>query len=539
MLLNKLRDYETAQGGGVPDYYRVLPVRWAYHLDKKKWERLGTDEAQPELAVPAVKRTNAGTPQLVADTAEYVFGMSEADRAERAAKYRALYLDLLTKAAAVSTGAAKVLAAVGALRPPPGMTPVDRLAFYDRGRLVTDEKALQDFWAELNAAGFTGGPPVPCTCCGAVRRAIRKSPEWIRGVPEALKRQCVMITGNNQAAERYGRAGSTGAGVCYPCVRDVTRGLNRLVAGETAFELGPLMVIHWGSDVPVADALLAPAPDTAAILRAGAWAGEACVLVITGRQSRLVVRSFWAGPAAELAGRLADWLEPQAGAPCGLLDGWREAEGGKKYRAGGVLNLLHPLGEVKKVPVGTVAAVVETVLEGVPLPYEVRQAAEYVLSLGRDVEKKFEKRPNPLPVAAAMLTAAGRFTYEGGDMTGKVHTADTPAYRCGQLLGELERTQKAAIPRINRTVADTVLRTAATNPRAVLGEAMTDAKAHISKLERQNRAGPYRDAINACVEGLDVPERFTAEDQAAFALGYYSVALARPARAAEKEPAGA
>ncbi len=533
MLLKKLAEYERSLKSGVPDYYRREVVRWAYHLDTKEWEKLGTEDDPVTHLVPSVNRTNAGTAMLVADTAEYVFGLPNENRPDKAKKYRDLYVGLLMDA--MKDGLAEAKAAFDAFvgrayKLPKDLRATDRLVFVDRDEIITNRAAVQDWWAAHQAARYVTGPVMPCACCGELRGTVGMVDEWLKGVPEALQGKCTLITANNESAERYGRTKSHGACLCYPCARDSARGLNRLIADETAtLKVGPVLVVAWGAGVPVRELLTTPSREAAALLRAAPFEGETNVLVLVARQSRAVAVSFGVYPAEELGGRLAAWVEAQGDAPHGLLDEWfpPAEEGGKKFRRAGLVTLLHPTGEVKKLPPGTVADVAVSALTGTPLPPAVRAAAEYVVALGPDAWRN-EKRPDPLPAAAALVKLTTLYSPEG-HMAEKINMADTAAYRCGQLLGHLERLQRAAVPGINRTVADTALRTTAAAPTAVLGEALTDARAHLAKLARLNRAGPFRDAINECIDGLTVPDRFTADDQAAFSLGYYSIATAKPA----------
>ena len=78
MLLKKLTEYEAAFASEqAADYYQDNVVHWLYEVTNRTWTRTGTPDDPTVMSVPLVKRTNAGTPMLLADTALYVLGVPE------------------------------------------------------------------------------------------------------------------------------------------------------------------------------------------------------------------------------------------------------------------------------------------------------------------------------------------------------------------------------------------------------------------------------------------------------------------------------
>ncbi len=536
MLLKKLIEYERSKPSD-PDYYTRANVRWICHLTKAgdfvKWERLSVDKSdkekdQPvEMLVPTATKGNAPFPLLLSDTAEYVLGHSDLTREKKAAAYSKCFRDQLDAAHEAKFApdlVGPVRAALPTLTRPINMQPKDRIVFQVGKAVVTDDRRVRDYWAASRTADLASGTPAPCSCCGETRPHVRIVPDRLLGVPDALQGKCALVSANAESTEKYGKTQAAVAGLCYPCVRDAMRGLNALIASPQTVKVAGLLVITWGvAEMPplVHEALAAPVATTEPALQL--WAGDVeggmqdvCVLVLGARMSRAVVRSFDVFKAGDLAQNLADWLKVQE-TPVPLIDAWASRDN-KKFKQVGVVNAVHPTGNASAVAVSTVQGIIETALRGTPLP-PIAAAATRLAERGGYSEAI---------TATAIVALTNRFRI--GGVVSDVNTADTPAYRCGQLLGYIEQVQRAAIPDVNRSVADRVIRSAASTPRAVLGKAMLDMQAHLSKLDRNRRGSQFREMIDQATQGLEIPERFSTADTAAFMLGYSSVANAPRAK---------
>lgn len=125
----------------------------------------------------------------------------------------------------------------------------------------------------------------------------------------------------------------------------------------------------------------------------------------------------------------------------------------------------------------------------------------------------------------------------------------SPAYRCGRLLAVLEQAQRLAI-RPKATIVDRFYGAASSSPRLVYPNLLKLARAHLSKLERDNPGA--RAAIEARIEEItsgipSFPATLTLEEQGLFSLGYYhqrahdraQAKEARAARQAMAEPGNA
>lgn len=524
MLIEALCEFERAHAGA-PDFYANKPVHWVCRLDAAGrvlgWQKRFADDDPPDaVCVPVANRGVAVLPLLMCDTAEYVLGVSDGERADRAALYKAAFDAMLVGAEAAGVPhAAAVRAGLAAAKPPRGVHGGHRVTFSVDDALVVADPAVQKYWANSEAARVAGGPVAPCSCCLTVGPTVRVMPDWVFGVPDALQNKCALVSANATSIERYGRKKATGASLCYPCARDAARGLNRLIeAPETCVQVGGVLVLVWGAANDVVKTLTAP--DGRGLLRVGPPpAGRVHVLVLAARKSRAVVRDFRTHEAAALEGNLDAWVGAMP-KPMPLVDQWPVVDK-KKRRVAGLANLTHPTGKLAKVPHAVLTQFVLAATAGTPLATQLRAKADRCVTKADD--------PFAREAAASLRAACVRYP-QGGAVSEPVNPAETQPYRCGELLAVLERIQRAAIRGINRTIADRCLRTVRTNPAAVLGRAMVNAKAHISKLSRNGKTSSHQAELDEVLKGLEFPARFTQEDQANFCLGYYSKAAAKSVR---------
>lgn len=541
-MLKALVEYQRSKDGA-PDYYARKPVQWAAKIDAKGkfvgWTDLRDAKGKGHvLAIPTVNRGSGASPCFLADTAEYVLGYGAADRVEKIKTYHAAFVAQLGAAIADGVLAADIVkAALTEMKPPTGMEGHHIIVFEMPKTFVTDTTDVQAWWAKRQEVRVGDGPILPCSCCGEARKNVRLVSEWVRRVPESLQGKCALISSNSTATERYGRAKAFGASLCYPCVRDALRAINDLINDpKHSVQVGNALVLTWGVDVNLVEASTKPTAATLRLLNELSGQidpkAETHVLVLSARQSRAVVRDYRVHSSRNLALNLHRWLQSMGeNTMFPLTDVWTKDAKGKKKKTPGLLPLLHANGNVKKVPAAYAVDLALSATAATPLSPRFAGVADVVFGRPKDDVKDI------LPIAETLKRICTSYV-EGIAMA--LNPADTPAYRCGELLAVLEGIQKAAIRGINRTVADRCLRTTAPNPGAVLGRAMTDAKAHLAKLGRNGSETRWHRALAEVQQGLEFPHRFDGRDQANFCLGYYSKASAistRPEVAKKPEKA--
>ena len=535
MMVRDLVAYELSQTEErAPDYYAVLPVHWVcqVHPENKrppKFKRLTTNDplVPAKLAVPSVRRGNAPMAMILADHGGYVFGVTDDDAKQyRADIYKQTFIDSVrdcyeaTKVPALEA-VLKALTSRNGLKPPDGFLPSERTVFEVAGEYLHDDLKVQEYWKEQQNVRITSADKRPCSCCGRTARVMRVIPDEVKKVPDSLQGACMLISANTNATWRYGNERTLGASICYDCARDSTRAINRLIADRArAIQIGNLLVLWWTTHevFDLKKALLYP---SASVLATNAKIAAATsteqhpvhILLLSARKTRAVVRDYSVVPVCELAEQVSRWYQTQGhkeDAERNPLISTSEGRGKERVRRPGLINLLHPKGEVLKLKVSVLCDVVRAAMTGSPMPIAARRIVSRAVARG--------KRLEPAELSLLRLSMTYLPEHMERDMT---VMNDTPAYRAGRLLAVLERIQMAAIPRINRTVADQCLRSASSQPKAVLGRAMIRAQAHLNKLDRNRRGAMYRGALTEALQGLDLPARLLADEQLAFASGYH------------------
>lgn len=112
-----------------------------------------------------------------------------------------------------------------------------------------------------------------------------------------------------------------------------------------------------------------------------------------------------------------------------------------------------------------------------------------------------------------------------------------PAYQLGRLFAVLEAAQRAALGRVNATIADRYYGSASATPARVFGPLLRGARSHISTARKLNKfwIQPRIEEIMARLPP-ELPRTLRLEEQGLFAIGYYHESAHRPAKA-DAEPA--
>lgn len=97
------------------------------------------------------------------------------------------------------------------------------------------------------------------------------------------------------------------------------------------------------------------------------------------------------------------------------------------------------------------------------------------------------------------------------------------AYQLGRLFAVLEQAQRAALGRVNATIADRYYAAASSTPARVFGPLLRGLQVHVSDARKRNLGGWISPKVDQIMLKLapDLPTSLTLEDQARFAIGYY------------------
>lgn len=589
MLLQRLSEYadEMQKRQGLPPtLYNETPIASIIDLDGGSGRATLISTFNPanprekrgiRRLAPQIARAVGIQPLLLADNAEYTFGLprpvkpedtnaeKEAKRLVRVADCHEQYMDILTRCA-TATHEPAVEAVRAFLTSPDAAESLDLPDDFDRGGLITfrvdgvfptELPAVQAFWAAEHDPASSATQPVTtmqCLVCGQNRPVLERLQGKIKGVPGGQTSGTSIISANADAFESYGLAASLIAPTCASCGEKFTKALNALIADEQhRFFLGGSVFVFWTRE-PTTFSLLDTlnTPDPATVKRLLASLGR-------GEETRGVdANAFYAVSLSGSGGRavVRDWVDTTVGDVQRHVGRWfaRQrivGDAGEEPEPIGLFRLAAAtVRDGKDLTPQTAHALLHAAVTGTPLPWNL---------LAQAVRRnQAEQRVTRTRAALIKLVLASQENIKGGTMVqlepDYAHpTLDqsSAAYHCGRLLAILENAQDAAIPGIKAGIVDRFYGTASSAPVAVFSRLMRGVQPHLAKLERDNhgayvniqreltevlsRLSVERDPHTGLMAGF--PRTLTLEQQGLFSLGYYhqrAKRFTRTVRAAEQ-----
>lgn len=524
-----------------PPLYSERSVRYIVELDTagRLLNPQPTDTADPadrstrngiRRLVPTVQRSSGIRPLLLADNAEYSFGLArDPAKQARVDRAHAAYLDLVNRCA-TDTGSAVIQAVADFLNEDP-REQLDLDDDFDRGANVTfrvgddmpfEAPAVQRFWAgEHDPARAKDAVVGQCLVCRRERPVLKRLQAKLKRVPGGQTSGTALISANAEAFESYGLDASLIAPTCGECAELFTTGLNHLLASETQrTALGGAAFVYWtrenvGEFNPLT-MFTDPDPGQVRALLESVFTRRKAApfddtsfyaLSLSGSGGRAVVRDWIDTTVGDVRTNLARWFRQQrivgrngeSPAPVGLY----------ALAAATVRDANKDLSPL------TPRALLRAALVGMPLPPNLLSEAVRRNSAEQDVT-----RPRAA-VIRAVLRSQGRIAKEDGMIQLDKKSRDC-AYRCGRLLAVLESAQYAALG--ITAVTDRFYGAASSAPASVFGRLLRGAQPHLTKLER-DRPGAYhalQQRLEDVLAGLDgFPKTLDMEAQGMFALGYY------------------
>lgn len=540
MLLQRLVEYAQRQEDLAPPLYTKARVRYVIELDSSS--RLlnpdpidlsdNGDRRGQRRAVPNVQRTVAIKPLLLADNAEYTFGLArEGSRPERVQSCHAAYLALLEQCTS-QTGDPLVGAVLRFLHD----DPTCRLTLpedFDRGAKIIfrvedafphRQLAVQRFWVRHNAPETDGDKDtakMQCIICGEHKPVVRRLRGKIKRVPGGQTSGTALISANKPAFESYGLEASHIAPTCPECGDRFTKAINHLLRDDSCrVWFRHLIFAFWTReevDFDFATWLKEPEPQAVRELigavRTGGTPAEIDETAfygvsLSGSGGRAVVRDWVDTTVGEAKGSLANWFEGQR-----IVDAW-----GDEPRPLGVYALAAAtVRDLQDLPAPTARVLLRSALTDTPLPWSLLAQAVRRNHVERDVTRQ--------RAALIKLVLTSQHDREELDMVQLQPHHPEPAYHCGRLLTVLEQVQRLAIgANISATIVDRFYGTASTAPASVFGRLISGAQPHLSKLQRDRPGTAY--ALQARLEEIlselpAFPPTLDLKQQGLFALGYY------------------
>ncbi|MGH2347013.1 MAG: type I-C CRISPR-associated protein Cas8c/Csd1, partial [Chloroflexota bacterium] len=410
--------------------------------------------------VPQIQRAVGITPLLLADNAEYTFGLArENAKPTRVAACHDAYMEILARCA-VRTAEPGVIAVQHFLQ----NDPTAKLALaddFDRGAILTfsvngvfpvDLPPVQAFWAHEHNPGEDEEGPAPlmqCLICGEEKPVLARLQAKIKGVPGGQTSGTSLISANANAFESYGLENSLIAPTCAECGERFTRAVNDLLKGEhSRLIIGGAAFVFWTrepeADFSFWDMLSKPEAGQVQTLlrsvRAGTGVGNLDVtafygVALSGSGGRVVVRDWIDTTVGEAKRHLANWFDRQRIVES---DGSEGRPYGLTALAGGTVR------ELRDLSPQTPRQLLRSALTGTPLPpgllYQAvrRNRAEQAVTRQR--------------AALIKLVLRSREKAEVDGMVSLDQENPSEAYRCGRLFAVLEEVQRLAVPGIKATI---------------------------------------------------------------------------------------
>ncbi len=264
------------------------------------------------------------------------------------------------------------------------------------------------------------------------------------------------------------------------------------------------------------------------------------MMSLSGVNGRVMIRSYDEGTYGELCGNLRAWYKDIEI----YIDGH-----GYKYPKLFAFNrhLLKYTTDLDSLPIqklieridkelsGIAPQIIYAIMHNAPLPDTVAaKALAYIRSdlytgAADDSQKKSRE---PDRIACQILKAWLNRRYRKNNKEESIImdklNPETPsaAYQTGRLMAVYASLQNAALGDVNAGIVERYYTSACTSPALVMGKLATLAQYHLSKLKGGDKsylAPIYSKDLEeiSCKIGKDMPKRFTLEQQAEFALGYY------------------
>ncbi len=546
MLIQELCAYANDRMELPPPMYQRQPIRYLIAL-RADGTMVGPmrDTASPKdketkrglpLLAPHIKRTVGVNPKLLADNAQYVFGIAREDDSPKRVQQQQEQFAKLVDECRDATGEPSVAAVSAFLHQldldtlplPDDFDPTATITFEvgaDLKRPI-DLPSVRRFWASANSADDADatGPLLPCIGCGQLRPALERHPLKIKGVPggQILKD---LVSANAGAFESYGLKASQIAPMCQSCAEAYGNALNALLADKSSsiwmkegayafwtrkastFSVVKLITEPQDAQVQVKALIESYRRGTGAAVDLDP--NEFFAIGLGASGARLVVRDWIDTTVGDAQRRLGRYFALQE------MVEWDGAPGAvvPLYRLTGA-TVRDPR---KDEPPPIVSrSLLRLALAGVPLPMDLLYLA---VRRNRAAQEVTRERAMLIKMVLGSHNEGEEATMADLDQA-NVH----PAYLCGRLLAVLDRIQGLAIKNANAGIIDKFYGSASSAPASVFGTLMHGVQAHMGKLQRDMPGAHHR--LEEQLEEIalplkEFPKTLTLEEQGLFALGFY------------------
>ena len=464
--------------------------------------------------------------------------------------------------------------------------PGDRISFRIDGEPGVSRKETVSWW-QVYRKQFTGGGGTPETLCmitGEPAVPISTTPP-IQGLYAVggHARGDALISFDKPAFTSYGLKQAANAPVseeAYAAVKaaldDLLKDAPSVITQKTvkpnhAVVLAGMKCVHWyDRDLPqeedlIGTALLSwdddeeDAEETALpvneaeerrradsvplSVRSGVESGNLdgvryYILLLTGVGGRVMVRRYEQGNYAELRKHIRQWYEDLA-----LTNPAGTGKSKDRKLTARLMRLMkrqkvdkEPFRRMEKELAGVTPMVIESILNGTPLPDSVAsRALAFVRSKmleSEDAQDSRQQRAARIPDGIAcqwlkVWLSRNAESEKGDEKLMSEYNPNHPntAYQCGAVMAILAEIQNAAMPDVGAGVVQRYYASAMQTPALVLGQLSKLSNYHLDKFDNKNVAEKYREKLAEAWArvGDEVPAVLNLEQQSYFTLGYYQM----------------
>lgn len=582
VLLQKLIAYADQVADLLPaEFYRDKQIHWILDITQDGTSARLVDRRPPAKGqgqaqvkpVPYVQRSGTKVPPyLLVDTAEFVLGLAKAaDKAsgptqkeiDEARRRHAAYSELAlrwaegqaedTHAHAVRTFFASKATAQVSL--PEAMDAKDAVAVMVGTQMLHELPSVKQMWATVARERKGGTDQGLCLVCGERGTLLATIPEPVKkgAIPSAGgTNEGQLVSVNKPAQGRNGALQLANTPICDRCGGKAMAALNRLLSKPEHHHRFPdegVMVwwTHEQAEDTLNNLLFASGPDPAAITHAISVLHSAPEpmtselitsedfhsLTLGLNNARIVIREWLDIPVRQLKANLGAWYEDH-----GVYNGWSDTT---TYVPLWQLTLCTGRASGDRyvkdtAPHGMQSVLMHSALHRTPLPAWV---------LPRLLQRIHADARIDTPRVALLRLILNRSAYPEDHLMPTLDSGQHDvAYLCGRAFAVLEAIQRTALPRLNTTLRDKYLRTAATAPGTTLTHLRLDATAHLKRLSRDNTGAgiALENRLTEIFKDIhDLPVHLTPREQARFIIGYEhqradDLAAARARKAAKEAP---
>lgn len=555
MILIKLKEYAEERMDLPPTMYGENKIAWYLDITiDGKFEGfvcLKSKEAKRGIAMitPHIGRSSGVKPKLLADTAEYILGVSrENSKPERVKECHEQFKALIQQCVK-ETGEAELKAIEQFINSweierakqelPEGFDPSDVLTFRIANKIPANAAEnydkIEQFWANYTSVGSEdssnkNNPEMTCLITGDTTTVEQRLPFKIKGIIGGQASGTALVSANSKAFESYGLKNSLTSPISKDAAEKFAKALNSLIAneqGQSRIYLGSTVYLFWTKekigfnplaylDKPDPEAVgnLLKSPLTAkqaSSLKANQFYG----LSLTANNARAVVRDWLETTVPNVEENLKAWFERQQ-----IVDSF-----GAEYRPLPVYVLAASIyrDAAKEMQPSVPTALMRNALKGDRLPYDLfnklvrRNRVERNVTYPRAMLTK-------LIFSSDSTTQTMMTDMEQLNLNPNLEGSDRSAYYCGRLLAVLEAIQRKAIGSVNASLTDRYYGAASSTPANAFSPLMRGARNNLATLRHKNKGACI--ALEKKLEDITVnlptfPKTLNLQQQGLFALGYY------------------